>query len=210
MDVLSLAWTWTTGRLTKRKTRQDPTISDGFNLHSVRPPVAHGQGITGLSFHGPHHGSGSSLPQGGWAEIDFPSPILTCPAPYPLSPSLPLLVLGKARLFSHLVRKRPWRHCRVHSSLLISCDLRMAQRLSEFVSRANITREQSSGAVWKSRWPSWAPHCIVQELCESRGGRPGLSVLTNLLVSVDVKNYWTMLRHWSQLVPNMSTDIWGH
>ena len=51
---------------------------------------------------------------------------------------------------------------------------------------------------------------IVQELCESWGGRPGLSVLTNLLVSVDVKIYWTVLRHWSQLVPNMSTDIWGH
>ena len=34
---------------------------------------------------------------------------------------------------------------------------------------------------------SWV--CIVQELCESRGGRPGLSVLTSLLVSVDVKNY---------------------
>ena len=29
---------------------------------------------------------------------------------------------------------------------------------------------------------------IVQELCESRGGRPELSVLTSLLVSVDVKN----------------------
>ena len=29
---------------------------------------------------------------------------------------------------------------------------------------------------------------IVQELCESRGGRPGLSVLTSL-VSVDVKLY---------------------
>ena len=29
---------------------------------------------------------------------------------------------------------------------------------------------------------------IVQELCESRGGRPGLSVLTSFLVSVDVKN----------------------
>ena len=53
-------------------------------------------------------------------------------------------------------------------------------------------------------------HSIVQELCESRGGRPGLSVLTSLMVSVDVKNYWTVLRHWSQLVPNMSTDIWGH
>ena len=30
---------------------------------------------------------------------------------------------------------------------------------------------------------------IVQELCESRGGRPGLSVVTSLLVSVDVKLY---------------------
>ena len=48
---------------------------------------------------------------------------------------------------------------------------------------------------------------IVQELCESRGGRPGLSVLTSLLVSVDVKLYRTMLRHWSHLVPNMSNDI---
>ena len=28
---------------------------------------------------------------------------------------------------------------------------------------------------------------IVQELCESRGGRPGLSVLTSLLVSVEVE-----------------------
>ena len=33
------------------------------------------------------------------------------------------------------------------------------------------------------------PAVIVQELCESRGGRPGLSVLTSLLVSVDVKIY---------------------
>ena len=29
----------------------------------------------------------------------------------------------------------------------------------------------------------------VQELCESRGGRPGLSVLTSLIVSVDVKQH---------------------
>ena len=50
----------------------------------------------------------------------------------------------------------------------------------------------------------------VQELCESWGGLPGLSILTSLLVSMDVKLYWTMLRHWSQLVPNMSTDIRGH
>ena len=30
---------------------------------------------------------------------------------------------------------------------------------------------------------------VVQELCESRGGRPGLSVLTSLPVFVDVKLY---------------------
>ena len=53
-------------------------------------------------------------------------------------------------------------------------------------------------------------HIIVKELCESQDGRPGLSILTSLLVSVDVKLYWTMLRHWSQLVPNMSADIRGH
>ena len=33
------------------------------------------------------------------------------------------------------------------------------------------------------------PSHIVQELCESRGGRPGLSILTSLMVTVDVKQY---------------------
>ena len=37
---------------------------------------------------------------------------------------------------------------------------------------------------WRQR-----SRAIIQELCESRGGRPGLSVLTSLLVSVDVKQY---------------------
>ena len=77
---------------------------------------------------------------------------------------------------------------------------------SSFI-RSARTPLQSSGAVSvkvEVAGPSWV---IVQELCESRGGRPGLSVLTSLLVSVDVKNYRTVLRHWSQLVPNMSTDI---
>ena len=32
------------------------------------------------------------------------------------------------------------------------------------------------------------PH-IVQELCDSRGGRPGRSVPTSLMVSVDVKQH---------------------
>ena len=63
-------------------------------------------------------------------------------------------------------------------------------------------------SVFKDNYGSGSS--IVQELCESRGGRPGLSVLTSLLVSVHVKIYCTVLRHWSQLVPNMSHDIWGH
>ena len=82
-------------------------------------------------------------------------------------------------------------------------------------------RQQMWQSKWQGNWKghlAWYTTClptpqmghIVQELCESRGGRPGLSVLTSLLVSVDVKLYWTMLQHWSQLVPNMSTDIWGH
>ena len=49
---------------------------------------------------------------------------------------------------------------------------------------------------------------IVQELCENRGGRPGLSVLTSLLVSVDVKLYIEpCFGIGLRLVPNMSTDI---
>ena len=32
----------------------------------------------------------------------------------------------------------------------------------------------------------------------------------SLTVSVDVKQHWTVLRHWSQFVPHMSTDIRRH
>ena len=34
---------------------------------------------------------------------------------------------------------------------------------------------------------SWSDQ--VQGLCESQGGHPGLSVLRNLLVSMDIQNY---------------------
>ena len=50
----------------------------------------------------------------------------------------------------------------------------------------------------------------VQELCGSQGGRPGLSVLRSLTVSVDVKQHWTTLRHWPRFAPNILTDIRGH
>ena len=47
--------------------------------------------------------------------------------------------------------------------------------------------------MWEVRIKSIMPRCdesiIVQELCESLGGRPGLFVLMSLLVSVDVKLY---------------------
>ena len=43
--------------------------------------------------------------------------------------------------------------------------------------------------IYTNTMPWYKTRLIVQELCESRGGRPGLSFLTNLLVSVDVKLY---------------------
>ena len=50
-------------------------------------------------------------------------------------------------------------------------------------------RLQTGTRVSVINWDRNANNDIVQELCESRGGRPGLSVLTSLLVSVDVKLY---------------------
>ena len=49
--------------------------------------------------------------------------------------------------------------------------------------------EWEGGERVKGSTPETARNVIVQELCESRGGRPGLSVLTSFLVSVDVKIY---------------------
>ena len=80
----------------------------------------------------------------------------------------------------------------------------VAEEFKSLVSEEQPPDEEAAEAF---KWPCPFTNVIVQELCESGGGRPGLSVLTSLLVSVDVKIYCTMLRHWSQLVPNMSTDI---
>ena len=72
-------------------------------------------------------------------------------------------------------------------------------------------RQKRFESVWERRTALYKSHeqqlghIRVQELCESRGGRPGLSVLMSLKISVDVKQHWTMPRHWSQFVPNMST-----
>ena len=53
-----------------------------------------------------------------------------------------------------------------------------------------MARQKQSGNTSPYKC-SFSPQssAIVQELCESRGGRPGLPVLTSLLVSVDVKIY---------------------
>ena len=55
-------------------------------------------------------------------------------------------------------------------------------------------------------------HRRVPELCENRGGRPGLPVLMSLMVMVSVyeKQHWTMLTHWSQFVPNNSNMSTQH
>ena len=95
-------------------------------------------------------------------------------------------------------------HSFFHS--LFSCPVLLRWRIFQALNTKTTKLNQKQISVRSST----SHFFIVQELCESRGGRPELSVLTTLLVSVDVKNYWTMLRHWSQLVPNMTTDIWGH
>ena len=50
-----------------------------------------------------------------------------------------------------------------------------------------LNGEAPSG-MYKNRSKSH-PDVIVQQLCDSRPGRPGLSVLTSLLASVDGKIY---------------------
>ena len=50
-------------------------------------------------------------------------------------------------------------------------------------------KKKEEGREYKKKKKEKEAPIIVQELCESRGGRPGLSVLTSLLVSVDVKIY---------------------
>ena len=65
---------------------------------------------------------------------------------------------------------------------------RQRQADTETQTQTETDRETETHRKYKIVSPFY-PIIIVQELCESRGGRPGLSVLTSLLVSVDVKNY---------------------
>ena len=65
-----------------------------------------------------------------------------------------------------------------------------APNLTRFVTLVPIANLPSCDAGPHDLYlPDATTHRIVQELCESRGGLPGLSVLTSLLVSVDVKLY---------------------
>ena len=62
----------------------------------------------------------------------------------------------------------------------------LARRLPHAVKHVPVRAQETLSYIYSNKEE---PYFIVQELCESRGGRPGLSVLTSLLVSVDVKNY---------------------
>ena len=55
---------------------------------------------------------------------------------------------------------------------------------------SNQSGAQFSRSGLKTRTPAVRNIFIVQELCESRGGHPGLSVLMSLLVSVDIKRLY--------------------
>ena len=82
------------------------------------------------------------------------------------------------------------------------------RRSHEISTATEAAVSQSSGAVWKSRWRSWAPRPYglcgrkatfeggslvrAQELCESRGRRSGVPVPNSPYgLSVDVKQHLT-------------------
>ena len=69
---------------------------------------------------------------------------------------------------------------------LSSCRARCNANSCRARCNANSCRARCNAKLKENDAPAAV---IVQELCESRGGRPGLSVLTSLLVSVDVKIY---------------------
>ena len=63
-----------------------------------------------------------------------------------------------------------------------------------FINRDKVTRLCPRTTTFLKRKESQSgiepsPFYRVQELCESRGGRPGLPVLMSLMVSVDVKQH---------------------
>ena len=60
--------------------------------------------------------------------------------------------------------------------------IRDVEKVGERVWRWRVGR-----GLYTYRYTVTTSHPIVQELCEGRGGRPGLSVLTSLLASVDVR-----------------------
>ena len=70
-----------------------------------------------------------------------------------------------------------------HCAVIVMCTIRGHDAQNAVGYNCASVRPSIFNCDWKP------PRIIVQELCESRGGRPGLSVLTSLLVSVDVKLY---------------------
>ena len=90
--------------------------------------------------------------------------------------------------FGGLCRMQLWEKNRPSDCLTLSADyVQLKLRL--------ILSKKATPEKWQCCLGATPPQrlltegVIVQELCESRGGRPGLSILTNLLVSVDVKIY---------------------
>ena len=65
------------------------------------------------------------------------------------------------------------------------------------ISAVSGRKAQVVGSIGIKKTGTMLMQVRVQELCESRGGHPGLPVVMSLTVSVDVKQLWTMHTHWS-------------
>ena len=79
-------------------------------------------------------------------------------------------------------------------------------RMNEIVLTQNLTRRNTIATATITtdhRRHQEHKYSRAQELCESRGGRPGLPSLISLMVSVDVK------QHFNQQIFPISTDSWA-
>ena len=141
------------------------------------------------------------------------------PPPYPLPPFSPSLIslMVSVDIKSHvyvLTGGESWGGrpgLSVLMSLMVSVDVKQYWTMLQHWSQlALIICQLTFEDIKQHNRTGGRGRVIVQELYESGGGHPGLSVLLLMSPMVSVEQYWTMLTHWSQLVPNMSTDNWGH
>ena len=98
------------------------------------------------------------------------------------------LVAAQWRGDTALTLPLSWRRSTVSPVIFGQYPRSSLQFLSLFP-RVSVPNKQPRFCGREAKWSRSIQRNRIQELCESRGDRPGLSVLTSLMVSVDVKQH---------------------